>query len=1139
MRGAQGDFGFADAPTTETTSFPLAVVVEPGEGLRIRLQYSQELFERQTAGGMLDHLLNLVRDLLAGTPDRSLKELEMLDEPERQRVLKAFNDTGMELPEERRLDVLFSRTAARHARRPAIVFRGEELSYAELESRTNRLARALMRRGVASGVRVGILLPRSPEYIMAQLAVLKAGGAFVPIDPHYPYERIRLMLEDCGARVLLSVRGMDAPAQDIEVLALDEPDSDIWQEDAAPLEPGSGADSLAYVIYTSGSTGRPKGVQIGHGNVSNMCLWHVRRFAVDPEDRASHLAGVAFDASIWEIWPYLLTGACVVPLESGLDEMTPEDLADWMRENAITRSFVPTKFAEVFLAQHHDGLALKTFFTGGDRLSAVPGRHDFMVMNCYGPTETTVLVTAGDVSAWDNACGSPPIGGPIGNVQIYILDPFLRPVPVGVVGQIHVGGAQVGSGYLGQSEKTAEVFLPDPFTPGGGRRMYATGDLARWNPDGSIAFLGRQDFQVEIRGYRVEIGEIEAVLCAYAAIDECVVLGSRDAQGAVRLVAFYVAATQVVEGQLRAYLSESLPNYMIPAAFIHLDIFPMTANGKLDRNALCEMLSTHSEAAPEFVAPAEEAELLIASIWQDVLGVPQVGIHDNFFDLGGDSIISLQVVGRLKKQGLEIRPRDIFEHQTISELAGVVNLRRGVTAPQGAVTGQAPLTPIQRWFFELGLSNLNHFNQTLVFRCAVPLETGTLRESLLAVINHHDALRLRFGPDSQECLAPEGAVMFDAKTVASHSELEECLDALQRGLDIGQGRVFSAGLYSLGSASYLVLTGHHLVVDGVSWRIIMEDLLNVYVALKGGQDVALPPKTTSFKQWAEDLVRYAQSTEVQGEARWWKELLSRPAGRIPVELDEGANDMASHALVRVSLETGPTGDLLREAHTAYHTEVSDLLLTALARALSSWTHEPCVQFDLEGHGREEIMEHLDVSRTVGWFTSLYPVVIDLGGRMDLDEQIRQVKETRASIPFKGVHYGMLRYLSGSEVVPVSHGEVLFNYLGQIGEAGLEGSFELTDELNFAPADEGNCRTHLIDINCKVEKGQLHIDVGFSRNRHHRATIEEFAHNLKGELLAVISRCITTEREGYTPSDFKLTDISQDQLDDLIDDVENL
>ncbi|WP_134635267.1 non-ribosomal peptide synthetase, partial [Pseudomonas aeruginosa] len=828
------------------------------------------------------------------------------------------------------------------------------------------------------------------------LAILKAGGAYVPLDPRYPSDRLGYMIEDSGIRLLLTQRAARERlplGEGLPCLLLDAEHEWAGYPESDP-QSAVGVDNLAYVIYTSGSTGKPKGTLLPHGNVLRLFDATRHWFGFSADDAWSLFHSYAFDFSVWEIFGALLHGGrlVIVPYETS---RSPEDFLRLLcRERVTVLNQTPSAFKQLMqvacAGQEVPPLALRHVVFGGEALEVQALRPWFerfgdrapRLVNMYGITETTVHVTYRPLSLADLDGGAAsPIGEPIPDLSWYLLDAGLNPVPRGCIGELYVGGAGLARGYLNRPELSCTRFVADPFSTTGGR-LYRTGDLARYRCDGVVEYVGRIDHQVKIRGFRIELGEIEARLLAQPGVAEAVVL-PHEGPGATQLVGYVVTQAApsdpaALRDTLRQALKASLPEHMVPAHLLFLERLPLTANGKLDRRAL--PAPDASRLQRDYTAPRSELEQRLAAIWADVLKLGRVGLDDNFFELGGDSIISIQVVSRARQAGIRLAPRDLFLHQTIRGLAGVAVEGRGLAcAEQGPISGSTPLLPIQQMFFELDIPRRQHWNQSVLLEPGQALDGTLLETALQALLAHHDALRLGFrledGTWRAEHRAVEaGEVLLWQQSVADGQALEALAEQAQRSLDLGSGPLLRALLATLGDGSQrLLLVIHHLVVDGVSWRILLEDLQTAYRQLQAGQAVALPAKTSAFKAWAERLQAHARDGGLEGERGYWLAQLEGVSTELPCDDREGAQSVRHVRSARTELTEEATRRLLQEAPAAYRTQVNDLLLTALARVIGRWTGQADTLIQLEGHGREELFEDIDLTRTVGWFTSLFPL----------------------------------------------------------------------------------------------------------------------------------------------------------------------
>ncbi|MGY1918965.1 non-ribosomal peptide synthetase [Pseudomonas tolaasii] len=1113
------------------------------------LTYSTDLFDEPRIARMAEHWRNVLEALIAD-PLQRLSELPLLSAAE-QRVLQ--DSLGAEKGQHRLdqcLHQLFSQQAMARGDAPALTFAGETLNYRELDSRANRLAWMLRERGVGPQVRVGLALPRSLEMVIGLLAILKVGGAYVPLDPEYPLDRLHYMIEDSGIGLLLSDAAMFEALGELPATVA------CWcLEDDLPVLGNYPADALpsislpqhqAYLIYTSGSTGKPKGVVVSHGEIAMHCQAVIERFGMRPDDCELHFYSINFDAATERLLVPLLSGAHVVLRAQG--QWDAEEICALIRAHRITiLGFTPSYGSQLaqWLATQQQTLPVRMCITGGEALT---GEHlqriraafrPEVFFNAYGPTETVVMPLASLAPQHlEEGAGSVPIGSIIGDRVAYILDADLALVPQGAQGELYVGGAGLAQGYHERPGMTAERFVADPFALNGGR-LYRTGDLVRQRADGLVEYLGRIDHQVKIRGFRIELGEIETRLLEHEAVREAVVL-ALDSPSGKQLVAYLVSDAEhgALRESLKTHLKAQLPDYMVPAHLIVLAGMPLTANGKLDRRALPQ---PDPEAnRQQYVAPRSELEQTLAAIWCAVLNVQRVGLDDNFFELGGDSILSIQVVSRARQAGIHFSPRDLFQHQTVQTLAAVATRTEQVTAEQGVLTGPSGLTPIQHWFFDTDIPNRQHWNQALLLKPLQLLDPHRLEQALLAVLEHHDALRLSFTPrDAQwhaEHLAvPQGGVLMQAQV----RDMDQCTALFtdtQRSLDLAHGPLLRALLVDGPEGQQrLLIAIHHLVVDGVSWRVLLEDLQNVYRQLSDGQSVSLPAKTSALRDWAARLQAYAGSESLREELSLWQAQLAGPAVELPVDRAQGSLRNRDADTVSVRLDAEHTRQLLQQAPSAYRTQVNDLLLTALARVLCRWSGHDSALIQLEGHGRETLFDEIDLTRSVGWFTSAYP--LRLTPQAEQGASIKAIKEQLRGVPHKGLGYGVLRYLADDPtrqtLQALPQAPITFNYLGQFDQSfGADALFHPLDESAGLAHDPDAPLPNVLSVDGQVYGGELVLRWTFSRERHDQQTIGALAEAYLAELQSLIVHCLTGEAGGLTPSDFPLARLTQPQLDAL-------
>jgi amino acid adenylation domain-containing protein/non-ribosomal peptide synthase protein (TIGR01720 family) len=1144
-----------------TAKFDLTLsITETNLGLVGTFEYNTDLFEAATIERMVGHFQTLLHGIVEN-PQQQIHEIPLLTDAEYQQLM-AWNDTATDYPQDKCIHQLFEAQVERSPDSIAVLFEDQQLTYQALNSKANQLAHYLQTLGVKPEVLVGICVERSVEMVIGLLGILKAGGAYLPLDMAYPAARLAFMLEDAQVPVLLTQESLtlELPRTGAQIVYLDVEVETLSQYSSETVISEVGPENLAYVGYTSGSTGQPKGVSIVHRSV-NRLVKNTNYANLTADQTFLQLAPLAFDASTFEIWASLLNGAKLVVMPPHTPSL--EELGLSIKQYQVTTLWLTAGLFHLMVEERIEDLSsVRQLLAGGDVLSVPHVRKvlrelkNCQLINGYGPTENTTFTCCCPIT--ENQIGaSIPIGKPIANSQVYILDSYLQLVPIGVPGELHISGAGLARGYLNHPDLTIPKFIPNPLSDAQNARLYKTGDLARYLPDGHIEYLGRIDNQVKIRGFRIELGEIETVLSQHPFVQENVVIVLPESSNHKQLIAYLVPnPDQVFDNlELCRFLKEKLPDYMIPAAFVTLDALPLTPNGKVDRRTLSKWSVNREVSNKNFVAPRTLAEKQLADIWTAVLGLKKVGIHNNFFELGGDSIISIQVISRANQVGLQLTPKQLFQHQTIAELAAVASKTELIRqAEQGLVTGSVPLTPIQYWFFEQNLLNPHHFNQSVLLEVSPNLTQAHLEIILPRLLQHHDALRLRFSKSREQLITDNYSLRIDSgslitvKDLSTHSannlgfQIEATATELQASLNLSEGPLLRVALFKLGNNQYnrLLFIIHHLAVDGVSWRIWLEDFTTVYQQLSRGEEIALPSKTTSFKQWAEYLVKYAYSDIIVSELNYW--LAPERLNVTPLPLDYPSsvttNTLDSSAQISVSLSIEHTQALLQEVSEAYQTRINDMLLTALVQSLTQWIGSLVLLIDLEGHGREELFEEIDTSRTVGWFTSIFPVLLDLSGVSNhAGERLKSVKEQLRQIPNKGIGYGLLRYLNpetGPRLQALPQAQIVFNYLGQFSQTFSKEPFNrIAKEATGSNRSRSGLRRYLLEINSLIHEGRLQMNWTYSKNIYRRTTIEGLAQDFIKKLTSLITHCLSPEAGGYTPSDFPLVNLDQAMLDKIL------
>ena len=1536
---------FIHASFSDFNSFPVeSKWIHPGYGDRghsLRLQvhdfdeagtfllhfdFNVDVFNEAKREWAVDHFMRIIDGFIADRSSRII-DTDLISKNHKQKVLVDYNHTAVKIPTGQTIVGAFEGQVALAPHSIALQYGTEELTYAELNTRSNQLAQYLKKQGVEHGEIIGLWMRRCPEMVVAILGVLKAGAAYAPIDFKYPQNRVEFILRDTQARFVLT---FDQSPRYLSEARLRNVDlardwSDISFESSENPHSQTKPEDLAYIIYTSGSTGTPKGVMIHHKGLFNYALWAKKEYVGDGIFSFPLFSSIAFDLTVTSIFVPLISGGRIVVYD---EDNSRGDLSIFsvLEEDAV--DIIKLTPSHLNLIKNLDIVPsrLKNFILGGEDLKCelcssitekFSGRNErpnrkqgdtnlpdifdrdkqpgikptdgIKIYNEYGPTEATVGCMTHLFDIDEDRRGSVPLGVPIANTQIYLLDERLRSVPYGITGEIYISGAGVAEGYLGRKELTIRQFVPNPYCPD--QKMYRTGDLARWNAKGQMEFLGRTDHQVKIRGARIELAEVEDALLAQEEIEECVVnvfsqkisqqtaenivfcaqcgipsnhphvtelnrgvcnlcrdfenyrdkammyfrpmeelvkildnaskeregdydclmllsggkdstyvlyqlvemglkvlvfsmdngyisegakanirrvveelkldlifgqtpamnsifvdslkrfsnvcngcfktiytlsmnlayekriryivtglsrgqifetrladlfrykvfdmdkidemiidarkayhrmndavsqsldvgifkddqtfediqfidfyrycdvhlnqmleflekrapwirptdtgrstnclinelgiyihkkergyhnyalpyswdvrLGHKQRNAAMeelddqinmdnvqriqkevgynenskfqdrvenRLAAYYVSEQALPPSALRSRLSDKLPDTMIPTYFVHLNVLPLTSNGKVDRNALPPPEPRRSEIEGEYAAPSTPAETTLAKIWADVLKVQSVGIHDNFFDLGGDSILNIQIIQRAQREGLNLTPKQLFESPTVADLARVAQLKPKYIAEQGLVSGKLELTPIQHWFFQQGQPNPNHWNHALSLETKFPLEIKLLQEALHYLKVQNDVLRLRFVKTSagwQQFISDSAKTpkiqCYDLSKLSygeQVDEIERVTSSLHTTLNIVEGKLLCLAYFDLGHDrnNRLLFIIHHLAVDGLSWLILLEDLQSAYTQLKKGESVVFPAKTTSYKQWASSLSEYAKSPASRNEWNFWLNQTPVEPALLPHDISPGGtNTKNSTQTVTESLDQEKTQSLLHDVPGVYNTQINDVLLTALLHSLSEWIHSDKIWITLEGHGREDIIDGVNLSRTVGWFTTLFPVVLKHPGQTDIGQKLKMVKEQLRGIPNHGIGYGIQRYLGCTDRAfehsrPNSSPQILFNYLGQI-DLMLDDSsmFSLDRELVLSRCPEGQ-RNYLLEINAFIFNNELMVNWDFSTNIHKEATIRKLALRFGESLRSIISHCTSSSTKSYTPSDFPDAAVDQQELDDII------
>ncbi|MFI7237653.1 amino acid adenylation domain-containing protein [Streptomyces cyaneofuscatus] len=1164
-------------------------------GLDGHLEFSTELFTHATAHTLAARLTRLLATL-AADPELPVHAVDILEAAERRSLERAAHGPVRPVAA-RTIPEAFRAQRARTPDAVAVRDGAHRLTFGELDALSNDLAHHLHGRSIGRGDLVALALEGTADQVVAMLAVAKAGAAYLPVDLEYPEARVAYMLQDARPALLLThgTARTARYASSVPCLALD--DRAAWSTGSA-APPGVAPDprDTAYVIYTSGSTGRPKGVLVPHASLTNHMAWMAGHLGLTADDRILARTSPSFDASVWETWLPLLHGGSTCPVPPAVNH-DPAALLARMREAGVTvAQFVPSHLAVVLAETRPDQApsTLRAVLCGGEPLARslaerVGADWGTEVHNLYGPTETTIDATAhhhrGEETETPAGEGTVPLGRPVDNTRAYVLDARLQPVPPGVTGELHLAGDGLACGYLGRPGLTAGRFVADPYGPAGSR-MYRTGDLVRRDADGLLTYVSRADDQVKLHGFRIELGEIDAALTALDGITAACAVVREDRPGERRLVAYTVPARSegtepLTDAGLRALLISALPPYMVPAVFVTLDALPLLPNGKTDRRAL------PAPARPAATRPGGQPrtaqESVLCEVFASVLSAPAVRTDDDFFALGGDSILSIQLVSRARAAGLGVTPRDVFVHRTPEAIAAAATaLDQDTALPAEQGVGEMPPTPIVAWLMERP-GPTDGYNQSGVLRTPPGADEEALVATLQLLIDHHDMLRLKVTRPAEGELVlealPPGAVparrRFTRVDVAGlgpdavRAALTEAGEAARGRLRPAHGEVIEAvwcdaGLHRRGR---LLLIVHHLAVDAVSWRILAADLATAWQAVTDGTGAALPAVATPYRSWALLLASQARGTAREAELPLWETALGTPDPQLGYRpLDPRLDTADRTRTLTARLPATWTKPLLTTVPTAFHAGVDDVLLTGLALAVSSWraqragdrTGESGLLLDLEGHGREQIADHVDLSRTVGWFTSLYPVRLDPGpvdarqpGNFDaalVERALKRVKEQLRTLPDHGVGYGMLRHLNPAtrpRLAAAPQPQIGFNYLGRYAapsratqaHADPGTDWEVLLDGGGPPSQDPDMPVHhVLDINAHTEDlpegPRLVIRWTWPVDLLKEEDVELLSDTFVRALRAIAEYAERPEAGGYTPSDLPLVSLNQAQIDRL-------
>lgn len=1112
LKSAEEKFKISLEAMREETNYDLTMsAVGNEDNIRLDLLFDPNRFskaESELLLGRMDQILSAFSE----DTDRKVMEIQILPEYEWD-ILRQFNQTELRYDQTKTLVDLFAQMVLEHADQTAVKYGSTEITYQALDRLSNVVAGRLKRAGIENHDFIPIIAERGIEMIAAIIGILKSGAAYVPILPDYPINRINYIVLDCAAKLVLTYK----TAVDTEVAQINLDDLLESAENDLPPQIMIDPQDIAYCIYTSGTTGKPKGVLIAHQSVSAMRSFFLQEYQVNKMDNVLQFANFVFDASVWELTMSLFTGARLTLIDKSV-------IADvhlfnqYVKEQGITITLLPPQY---YLETDIKGLRVLT--TGGSAANhaVIEKAKDCEIyVNAYGPTESTVMATS-----WTPENGSSriiPIGKPIANSRIYILNQE-KLCGIGMIGELCIAGDGLAKGYLNNEALTAEKFPNHPYEPG---KIYRTGDLARWRADGNIEYLGRVDEQVKIRGFRIELQEIEQVIRDQEMISDAVVLAREDHNKEKVLCAYIVASREIDPDHLKLKLSEELPEYMIPARIVVIDHIPLNRSGKTDISALPPL---DYQLAKEYQAPETELEVLVCTIFKDVLGNGQIGADDKFYELGGDSIKAIRVVTKIREAGYDLSVKDIMKKQTVKLIAlSLQQLQNESSVKQQEISGPISPTPIIKDFFNWNLPKPQHFNQSFMIDVtefqAVDMET-LFRE--LAI--HHDILRgvvadstIRIRPVHEGQLFELFKYDFSREPEAAEQITAQC-NGIQQSMDLSHGPLFKGALFKTVHGEVLAVFIHHLLVDGVSWRILLEDTVTILKQLKNNSPIILPAKTTSFQEWSAVLAEYRTDQIPRYEKQYWEKAL---ASMRQVKLNcFKAGSKKESRIKAVDMELGQkmTKQLLSDASSAFGTTINDLLLTALSMACYRLTGQQKVVVGMEGHGREDISRNVNIYRTVGWFTTIYPVLLCCGE--DLKSSIINNKEILHGIPNNGFSYGVLNDQIGAAEI-----DIYFNYLGAMDHQ-QEQDFKVYATGSNSAIENGILGS--LSINGRISDNNLSFSFAYDENTIDSENVGKLVKFYQESLAEIISYCVDQDEIIFTPSDFSTRDLNLSDFNEII------
>jgi amino acid adenylation domain-containing protein/non-ribosomal peptide synthase protein (TIGR01720 family) len=1159
-------------------------VLEEGGSLKYFLEYAVSLFEHDTINRFARHFKTLLKSVV-NSADTLLADLSVLGAEEYQQSIVHFNSTASAYPADKTVQELFGEQVLKTPNNVAVIAGGRRnragagpVTYRQLDEYSNQVAAYLVKKGVTANTPVAVILDRTQEFVISVLGILKAGGCYLPVDRDMPADRVDYILKNSKTGFLVTdsdwlqkaaVQENNYPGS-LQVLNIE--DRQSYQNEPVSAHNTGCAQNLSYIIYTSGTTGNPKGTMVAHKSLVNYLTWAKEAYLANEPVSFPLYTSISFDLSVTSLFLPLITGNTIVTYPDNDDLLPIEEVIEDNRVQVIkvTPSHLKILRESPLFKTNGYKSKLHTFIVGGESFSSQLANdiHNLFggavkLHNEYGPTEATIgcMIYTYRQQAFNRQ--AVPVGVPINNTAVYILDNCLKPVPDGVIGELYISGDCLSEGYLFNPELNEAKFISNPFVAG--QLMYKSGDLARMLAGGQVEFTGRRDKLVKINGYRIELEEIEKKILEHSDVTDAVVICRKNDSGQEYLNAYICrgggsamdeqpASDSNAFGKLvRTFLFRSLPSYMIPRYITEISKIPLTRNGKVDEKLLPDPVTENNYKESETVTAIQE---VVLGVWKRIFSSDEIGIHDNFFELGGDSIKAVQISSGLIDYNVNVKTKDILVHQTVEQLCRAVNLQASVAEyEQGLLDGETGLLPVHQWFFGQGLTNPDYFNQSVLLRFKEKIDRQKVEDIFSFLVRHHDGLRMNYDRDKNllfynnshlEVKSIVEEYNLDTElfggckntgcgkccrsgsdVLSANSELTGTLNKLRSSFDIANTLLIKPAIIKSRDAELLFVTAHHLVIDGISWRIILDTFYKMYN--ESGVSAAATPlkKTASLAEYCKKYEDRKNEISVK-EHEYWSNNITACLPGIAGEAS-AVRKMKDVKTVRIQLTEERTDFLVNDANRSYNTNAEILLMTALLKTVRNWNGSDDIIVEMESHGRK--FDDVDVSRTVGWFTSIYPVRF-LFNQVDTGGQIKYVKEVIREIPDGGIDYGILRYMVKKTGFDGASPVIRFNYLGQFGDETDNDLFSLVYGDTGVESDAENVFGPRLDINALVLNGKLHLEISFNVLADEEQAMLELAGNYKNNIQILLDFIQYEGKAEFTPSDFAAVELNNEDLDVL-------